>query len=336
MTMAERAVASGARAALLSRAGALAAAFLLDRAIGDPVRATHPARLLGHAIFWYERGVRRFLGSAPRPRAERTAGIVLAVVLPWATWRLTGRTLSVLPPVLRLGAEVWLLSTALAGRDLGEHARRVDDGLGISLEEGRRRVGLIVGRRTERLSEDEVVRATVETVAENTSDGLVAPLVYGVLGGAPLALAFKAVSTLDSMVGYRDRRYRDLGWASARLDDLANLAPARLTAVLATLVSGRGWSTMRLWWGERDRHSSPNAGLVEAAFAHSLGVQLGGGAWYGDDFVERSPVGDGLEPPARQDIARSIRLSETVGAAALGGGLALLLTASWRRGREGR
>jgi adenosylcobinamide-phosphate synthase len=323
------------RPALARRAAVVLAAFAVDRAVGDPVRPTHPARLMGRAIAWYEERVRRVLGPGADPTAERAAGILLAAGLPLLVWRTTRRLLGLFPPPLRPVAEVWLLSTALAGRDLGEHARRVDEGLSRSLEEGRRRVGFIVGRQTENMSEDEVVRATVETVAENTSDGVVAPLVYGLVGGAPLALAFKAVSTLDSMVGYRNERYRYLGWASARLDDLANLLPARLTALLVTVAAGGGRSAARRWWAERSSHASPNAGLVEASFAHALGVQLGGGAWYGGRFLERPPVGEGLGQPDRGDIERCVGLSETVARATLATGIAVLALAALGRPRSG-
>lgn len=331
---------------LLSRSLIVSAAFALDRLIGDPVRPTHPARLLGHSVALYEKGARwalhrsgqdaRPAGDTARAQTERAAGIVLAAGLPLFTYGLTRRLLAAFPRPLRPLAEVWLLSTALAGRDLGDHARRVDQGLNHSLAEGRRRVGLIVGRETAAMGEPEVVRATVETVAENTSDGLVGPLLYGLAGGAPLALGYKAVSTLDSMVGYRNQRYVHFGWASARLDDLINLLPARLTALLATVAGRRGASAAGRWWADRRHHASPNAGLVEAAFAQALRVRLGGGAWYGGRYMEREPVGREFREPERQDIERAVRLSEGVGRLALAGGVAVLLVGSLLGVRTGR
>ena len=157
------------------------------------------------------------------------------------------------------------------------------------------------------------------------------------MGGAPVALAYKAVSTLDSMVGYKNERYRDFGWASARLDDLLNLVPARLTAVLATVAGGRGLGAARRWWQDRTLHESPNAGLVEASFAQALRVRLGGPARYGDRLVDREYVGREFAPAEREDIERVIALSARVGELALAVGLAVRW-ACWcvatRRGRR--
>lgn len=314
---------------LVYRSAVVTAGVALDRAIGDPVRPTHPARLLGHAIALYERGARRVVHDAA---GERNAGIVLAAALPLATWGATAALLRSLPVWLRPPAEAWLIGTALAARDLGDAARRVDAGLEGSLDQGRAAVAMIVGRDTAELTEEQVVRATVETVAENCSDGVVAPLFYAYLGGAPLALAFKAVSTLDSMVGYRNERYQHLGWASARLDDAANLVPARATALLAVLA-GRGWDVGALGqaWRDRVHHASPNAGLVEAAFAQGLSVRLGGPAVYGGRAVERPAVGEGYAAPNRADIGRAVALSDRVGLLAAAGGLLALWAGYARR-----
>jgi len=201
---------------------------------------------------------------------------------------------------------------------------------------------MIVGRDTAELDEADIVRATVETVAENTSDGVVAPLVFGAVGGAPLALGFKAVSTLDSMVGYKNDRYRYFGWASARLDDAANLIPARLTAVLATVAGLGGPRQVRRWLQDRVLHESPNAGLVEAAFAQALRVRLGGPARYGGRMVERPSVAAEFAAPERADIARVVALSDRVGYLALGVVLAGLCsvgrtgTQPWLGTRRGR
>lgn len=299
----------------LERAGVLVAAYALDRAIGDPPRPTHPARLMGRAITLYETLARWIVST---PEQERKAGTLLAVGLPTLVWGSSRGLLSLLPRPLRLAAEVWLAATAFASRDLGLAARRVSQGLDRSLEEGRSEVAMIVGRETAQMTEADVVRATVETVAENTSDGVVAPLVFAALGGAPLALGFKAVSTLDSMVGYKNERYLDFGRASARLDDALNLFPARLTAMLATLAGGKGVGAVRRWLEDRRHHASPNAGLVEASFAQALGVRLGGPARYGGIVVERPAMGAEYPAPVRADIDRAIGLSERVGYMTLG------------------
>jgi adenosylcobinamide-phosphate synthase len=169
-----------------------------------------------------------------------------------------------------------------------------------------------VGRDTNHLSEPEVVRATAETIAESASDGIIAPLVYLVVGGPPLALAYKAINTLDSMIGHRDNRYRDLGWASARLDDAVNWLPARLTAVFLVLAAGIYTGTMRQAWRimrrDGDKHPSPNSGWPEAAMAGALGVQFGGTNFYGGDRSERARLGDPLMPLSPCHITAALRL----------------------------
>lgn len=317
---------------LAGRALVLGAAFAVDTVIGDPVRATHPARLLGRAISVFEWAVRRLPGFSGDPAKERAAGIVLAAGLPPATFVVTRRLLRSLPGWVRPAADVWLVSTALAGTELARSAERVEQGLDSSLDDGRRAVSMIVGRDTRTMTESDVVRSAVESVAENTSDGVVAPLLYAAAGGAPLALAYKAVSTLDSMVGYRTERHLHFGRSSARLDDAANLVPARLTAVLAVLAGGGGPGALRRAWAERVHHASPNAGLVEASFANALGLRLGGPAAYDGRVVERPYLGGPVaQPPARADLARAAALSRRVGVLALGACVGGLLAAGSRR-----
>ena len=165
------------------------------------------------------------------------------------------------------------------------------------------------------MNESDIVRATVETIAESTADGIVAPLFYLVLGGAPLALAYKAISTLDSMVGHLDDRYRWFGWASARVDDMANFFPARITALLLVLSAGivsRSWSVMQQAWQillrDGSHHPSPNSGHPEAAMAGALGVQLGGMNYYDGLPVERPCLGDPVQPLTRAHIGRALAL----------------------------
>jgi len=314
------------------RAALIAAAFAVDAAIGDPVRPTHPARLMGHAIAGYERAFRVVAGPRPGHSAERAAGAALAVGLPLGVYLVVRRVLGALPRWARPFGQVWLVSTALAGNELAHSAERVGDGLDESLDSGREAVSMIVGRDTRQMTESDIVRSAVESVAENTSDAVVAPLFYAAAGGAPLALAYKAVSTLDSMVGYRNERYLHFGWASARLDDVLNLLPARLTAVLAVLGGGKGLGDLRRAWAERVHHPSPNAGLVEASFAYGLGVRLGGPASYGGTIVDRPYLG-GSEAPAPEfgDLTRVATLSRRVGALSLGALVGGLLT---MRGRS--
>jgi adenosylcobinamide-phosphate synthase len=191
--------------------------------------------------------------------------------------------------------------TTIAGRDLMDHALGVYQALRKgSLVSARAAVGRLVGRDTEALPEEEIVRATLESISENTSDGIVAPLVYLALGGPALAMAYKAVNTLDSMIGYRNERYRDFGWASARLDDVANWVPARLTAVAisvaAALRLGTGLASWRICWRDARHHPSPNSGWPEAAMAGALGVQFGGRNVYGGEAELRARLGDSITP----------------------------------------
>jgi adenosylcobinamide-phosphate synthase len=220
----------------------------------------------------------------------------------------TRKILSVVPrkPGWVMGTA--LLCTTLSMRSLGEAAEEVERGLGEGrLDRSRRQVGRLVGRDTDELSESEVCRAAVESVAENTSDGVVAPMLYGVLFGAPGALAYKAVNTLDSMVGYRQPPYEDLGWASARLDDFANLAPSRLTMLCTAAISGRPLRTLLSALRYGPLTASPNAGMAEAAFAGALGVKLGGANMYGGVLREGPILGDG-RLPTPEDIRRAVRL----------------------------
>jgi adenosylcobinamide-phosphate synthase len=293
-------------------AGALLVACALDAVVGDPRWLPHPVRLMGQVIAGYERSIRPVLSTRT---CERMAGIVLAVGLPaaayGAAWFAIDQ-LGRLHEVIGQGVEVVLAFTTLAARDLADHARAVRQALASgSLEEARGAVSQIVGRDTAQLAEGGVVRATVESVAESTADGVVAPLLYLALGGPPLALAYKAISTLDSMVGHLDDRYRYFGWASARLDDLANWVPARLTALLIVLSAGLvrrdAGAAKRAWRAfQRDgkKHPSPNSGHPEAAMAGALGVQLGGTSYYEGVAMAHSLMGEpirSLGPPCISD-----------------------------------
>ena len=211
---------------------------------------------------------------------------------------------------------VLLAWTTIAARDLLDHIVSVQRALqSDSLTEARAAVAKIVGRDTEKMTESDIIRAAVETIAESTADGIIAPLIYLTLGGAPMALAYKAISTLDSMIGHLDDRYRWFGWASARLDDLANFLPSRITACLLVLSAGiasRSWSAMQHTWQillrDGGRHPSPNSGHPEAAIAGALGVQLGGINYYGGLPIERPYLGDPNQPLTRAHIGRALTL----------------------------
>ena len=286
------------------RGGQVAAALLLDAVLGEPPEAVHPIVLMGLVISAFERRALRI----DSPRFWRLAGIVLAISVPSLVFVTTRKILSVVPCKASWAIGIALLSTTLSMRGLGEAAGDVEFWLREErLERARTRLGHFVGRDTEDLSESEVCRAAVESVAENTSDGVVAPMFYGALFGAPGALAYKAVNTLDSMVGYRQPPYDDLGWASARLDDLVNLAPSRLTMLCTAATSGRPLGTLLTAVRYGPLTTSPNAGMAEAAFAGALGVKLGGANTYGGVLRVGPILGDG-RLPAPEDIRRAVRL----------------------------
>nr|MBA2486643.1 cobalamin biosynthesis protein CobD [Nitrospira sp.] len=252
-------------------------------------------------------------------QALRIAGICLAVGLPVGVYSVATFLITQaasFSPLLGQAVGIGLAYTTLAGRDLFDHVQAVSRELEReNLAGARETVAMIVGRDSATLTQPEIVRATVETIAESTSDGIIAPLVYLTLGGAPLALAYKAINTLDSMVGHRDIRYEYFGWASARLDDVMNWLPARLTgtfiALAAGLVIGQ-WSRVRASWDilhrDGDKHASPNSGRPEAAMAGALGVQLGGRNYYDGVAQDRPLIGDGQTTLSPDHIAQALRI----------------------------
>jgi len=313
-------------------AGTLIAAVVLDVSCGDPRWFPHPVRLMGRMITWYEDRIRCLVS---RRTGEVAAGVVLAVGLP-AVWYAVSYWLleasMTAHEIIGKVTGVLLAYTALAARDLSDHAVAVSRALDAqSLEEARRAVAQIVGRDTADLSEADIVRATVETIAESTSDGVIAPLFYLVIGGPPLALAYKAVNTLDSMVGHLDEPYRYFGWASARLDDLANWIPARVTACLIIAAVGarfRSVARMRYAWAvfRRDagKHPSPNSGQAEAAMAGGLQIQLGGTNHYDGRPTLRPLLGAADQPLISCRIREAISIMWLASFFAAGLGVCLL------------
>jgi adenosylcobinamide-phosphate synthase len=296
--------------------GELAVACLLDAAVGDPRWFPHPVRWMGSIVNWYDRRIHQLLLSSAK---QRMAGVLLAVALPAGAYTVGALLIWVGNSIdLLWGSIVTMLLawTTLAARDLIDHVLAVQRALqSVSLPEARRAVAKIVGRDTKEMAESDIVRATVETIAESTADGIIAPLFYLVLGGAPLALAYKAVSTLDSMIGHLDDRYRWFGWASARLDDVANFLPARITALLLVLSAGivsRSWPAMQQAWKillrDGQLHPSPNSGHPEAAMAGALRVQLGGTSRYDGLPIKRPCLGDPDQPLTRAHIGRALTL----------------------------
>ncbi|WP_432559587.1 cobalamin biosynthesis protein [Granulicoccus sp. GXG6511] len=304
---------------LTARAAGLVLGWLADEALGDPARR-HPVAGFGTVATALER----------RTYADtRSAGVRHLAVLLTATVaasalldRATRRT-----PLLTIPLTAAATWTVLGGRSLRREANAVREHLdNHDLPAARTRIRSLVGRDPTNLTADELARATVESVAENTSDAVVAPLFWGAVAGIPGLLTYRAVNTLDAMIGHRNARYRHFGWAAARLDDAANWLPARLaallTAVAAPVVGGSATTALRTVRADAHRHPSPNAGPVEAAFAGALGVRLGGVNEYAGLVEDRGTLGDG-PPVTPADIPRANRLAATVTA------LSCLVTAAF-------
>jgi adenosylcobinamide-phosphate synthase len=286
------------------RGVSVTSALLADAVFGEPPEAVHPIVFMGRFISAFER---RALALKDTNRL-RLAGLALAATLPALSFVISLMALRLAPKGLRLPLEVGLLSTTFSMRGLARAALAVERELESGdLLSARARVGELVGRDTLHLSPNEAARAAVESVAENTSDGVVAPVLYGLLWGAPGSLAYKAINTLDSMLGHLRPPYKDLGRASAQLDDLANLLPARLTALLAAAASGRFVTTLAVARRYGPLTKSPNAGWAEAAFAGALDLELGGANWYEGVLRQGPTLGDGHRPEAA-DIRRAVRL----------------------------
>jgi len=292
------------------RVPALLCALLLDEVVRDPAQR-HPVAVFGSAAGSLERWFWR---------DDRGAGIRYVV---WCVG-LPAAVAAVVQGVLgrgRLGcvALAGVSWVAIGGSSLRREGHRMADLLAAGdLDAARRGLGNLCGRDASALDETDLARATVESIAENTSDAVVAPLWWAACGGLPGVVAYRAVNTLDAMVGHRTPRHRSFGWAAARLDDVANVAPARLTALLACglapLVGGAPGRSWRILRRDGGRHPSPNAGRCEAAFAGALDVRLGGTNSYGGESEQRGPHGDGRVVTAT-DIGRATRLSAAVGVA---------------------
>jgi adenosylcobinamide-phosphate synthase len=299
----------------MEHAGAVILAFVLDALLGEPRWFPHPVRVIGWVIDTGDQWLRRG-PSSPARDFWGGCGLALGVVVVTyygATWLLSA--LFALSWWLGYAATLLLGSLCLARRSLKEHAQAIfHPVVNGDLQTARMMLARIVSRDTAELSEIEVVRGTVESVAENSSDGVIAPLFYLALGGVPLALAYKAVNTSDSMLGYRTGRYEYLGKAAARLDDLANLLPARLTALAligASWSLGPGYDGGNAWrttWRDGHMHASPNAGYPEAAVAGALGIQLGGPSRYWGELVEKPTLGDARHSLAPERITQSLQL----------------------------
>ena len=287
---------------------ALLAGALLDLIIGDPEWFYHPVRVIGKYIAFAQDLAKR---GHPSVRVLRRRAVWLGLSTVVLTAGATALILWLLgmlgfwPRFIGMALISW---TCLSARNLADEASGVRRALDESLEAGRKRVGRIVGRDTANLSAREILCATIETVAENLTDGVISPMIYLAIGGPVLGMAFKAASTLDSMVGYMDEKYRDIGWFSARADDVWNYVPARITALVMCLCAFPlgldGKSAFRIVTRAHANHLSPNCAWSESAAAGALGVQLGGTHEYFGKRVVKPTIGDDTRPPEGKDIAR--------------------------------
>lgn len=292
----------------------IGAGFVLDLLIGDPHWLYHPVRLIGLGISGGEKLLRALF---PKTKTgELIGGAVLAVCIPALSFAVPFLLLwlaGLVSPWLRLALGAIFCYQIFAARSLRDESMRVGRALEKDgLPEARRYLSWIVGRDTERLDEAGVVKAAVETVAENTSDGVIAPLFYMMIGGPALGFLYKGVNTLDSMVGYKNDKYRYFGRVSARLDDVFNFIPAILSAWLmiaaSALLGFDAKNAARIYRRDHKKHTSPNSARTESVCAGALRVQLAGNAWYFGKLVEKPTIGDPLRPVERADIRRANRL----------------------------
>lgn len=288
---------------------ALMIGFVLDLLLGDPEWLYHPVCIIGKYISFMEKKLRKRGGNLRKSAVFLTASTVLltmavVAVLMWLL-SLIGR----IPLLIGMSLLNWM---GIAVTCMAKEARGVAKALDKGIDVGRTQVARIVGRDTQSLNEEEIIKATIETVAENTTDGVISPLFYAAIGGPVLLWGFKAASTLDSMVGYLDEKYRDIGWSSAKLDDVLNYLPARITALLmclAAFFTGMdGKNAWRIVQRDHANHKSPNCAWSEAAAAGAMHIQLGGTHDYFGKPIEKPTIGDEDRPAQREDIGKVNKL----------------------------
>ncbi len=293
----------------------VAAAIILDHLIGDPINRFHPVYYIGKTISSLESIL---IGIGRSPSFKKMAGILLLFLM-------TSISLSVVALMMWAGAflpygveavSVFWFWSVISPRSLKNSASKISalikDG---DIKGSRERLSMLVSRDTSKLDETEISRATIESVAENSVDGVIAPLVYALIGGPYLAVLYRTVNTLDSMVGYKNEKYIDFGWASAKADDLLNFIPARISrylfAISSILTTGRGKEALSKSFAYGRKHDSPNSGIPEASMAGTLGLKLGGPASYFGNLEKREYLGDGRHPSV-SDILRSVSVLNTV------------------------
>ena len=280
--------------------------WLLDLVLGDPAWLPHPVVGFGKIIAFGEKRLNK--GSHRQLKGAVMA--VFFIVLVFAVTRLVDKQLSMIHYQLSIAFEAILIFFCLAGTTLIREVREVFHAVDRSLDEGRKQVARIVGRDTSELSAQEVRTAALETLAENLSDGVIAPLFWLAIGGVPAMVAYKMVNTLDSMIGYRTERYKDFGCWAARIDDVANYIPARITALLMVIAAGKP-QLMGFVWRNGRNHASPNSGYPEAALAGTLDCRFGGPHYYFGELFDKPYIGENARELTTADMQRAVRINRT-------------------------
>ena len=288
--------------------GAIVAGFILDLIFGDPHWLPHPICLIGNLIGFLEKNLRRLL--APGKTALLLGGALMVVIVlslsfavPYAVLMLAEQV----SPWLRFALETIMFYQIFATKCLRDESMKVYTALhNNDLEDARVKLSWIVGRDTKELTTEEVTKGAVETVAENTADGIIAPMFYMFIGGAPLAFLYKGINTMDSMVGYKNDKFLYFGRCAAKLDDVANFIPARITGILMILASYflnmNAAGAWKIFWRDRYNHLSPNSAMTESVTAGALNIQLGGDHYYFGKLVHKDTIGDNIRPVEAEDI----------------------------------
>lgn len=302
---------------------AVAIGFLLDVLFGDPNWAWHPICLIGRLIAWTEKRLRSWLPTTKR--GERIGGVLCALIVTTLSAGIPAALLAVAYGwhlLAGVAVEAVMTFFVLSAKTLKKESMAVGRALETEgLEAGRKAVSRIVGRDTQNLTQEGVIRAAVETVAENYSDGVAAPLFYLMAGGAAAGFLYKSINTMDSMLGYKNERYQNFGWFPAHLDDVANFVPARIAALLlivaAWLCGEDAVMAWKIFRRDRFRHASPNSAQTESAAAGALHIALAGDAWYFGELHRKPVIGDAIRPVEISDIARMNRMMYTASVLAL-------------------
>ncbi|MBM4055999.1 MAG: cobalamin biosynthesis protein CobD [Planctomycetes bacterium] len=303
------------------------AAFILDIIIGDPQWRFHPVRMIGTSVNCLEYVLRRL------PLPERLMGVLLTLGAVSGVAVISYEILYFSKQwnrICEVIAGVVIVYFAISIKNMADEAKKVLVALRANdITNARRMLSRIVGRDTAHLNKDQIIRACIETVSESSVDGILAPLFYGFIGGPVAALTYRAVNTLDSMVGYKNEKYIKMGWASARLDDIANYIPARLSALFipaASFLCGYGFiPSFKMAIRDGRKHESPNSGISEAAFAGALGVQLGGPSAYEGEVVDKPYIGDNEKQITLKSLEMALRLMLVTSVLFLIGGIGFIL-----------